>query len=384
MNILTRADLKMLMEGHQRPGISLFMPTHRAGEQTRQDPIRLKNLLREAETHLERLGVKAQDRESLLAPLGQLMVDMPLWRARGDGLAAFRSPDSFRFYRLPLSLTDLVLVGDSFHIKPLLPLFIGDQRFYVLAFSQKQVRLLECTRHSVREVELRDTPGNFEEALRHDQPERQVQVRSSGPAGAAGATIFHGHGGAAEAKQHKRDLARYAQLVNKGLRAVLRDSTAPLLLAAVDYLVPIYREANTYTHLIPEAILGSPDARTPEDLRDAAYRLVEPLFQKDRQVALDRYQALIGKGPASHDLPEIVHASYLGRVDSLLVTVGRERWGTFDPESGAVFLHHTPQAGDLDLADFAAMQTLRHGGLVYPLQPAEAPDTIAAAAVFRY
>jgi hypothetical protein len=42
-----------------------------------------------------------------------------------------------------------VVVTDRFHIKPLLPLLSGDGRFYVLALSQSEVRLLQGTRYSV-------------------------------------------------------------------------------------------------------------------------------------------------------------------------------------------------------------------------------------------
>jgi len=47
-----------------------------------------------------------------------------------------------------------VVVSDRFHLKPLLPLLTGDGRFYILALSQNQVRLLQGTRYSVRGLYL--------------------------------------------------------------------------------------------------------------------------------------------------------------------------------------------------------------------------------------
>jgi hypothetical protein len=44
--------------------------------------------------------------------------------------------------------------SDRFHLKPLLPLLTGDGRFYILALSQNQVRLLQGTRYSVRGLYL--------------------------------------------------------------------------------------------------------------------------------------------------------------------------------------------------------------------------------------
>jgi hypothetical protein len=39
------------MEIHRGPCVSVFMTMHRSGSETQQDPIRFKNLLREAEEH---------------------------------------------------------------------------------------------------------------------------------------------------------------------------------------------------------------------------------------------------------------------------------------------------------------------------------------------
>jgi hypothetical protein len=47
----------------------------------------------------------------------------------------------------------LVIVSERFHVKPLLPLLSGDGRFYVLALSQNEIRLLQGTRYSVEQVD---------------------------------------------------------------------------------------------------------------------------------------------------------------------------------------------------------------------------------------
>lgn len=52
MNVLSKTELKTLAEARDKWCVSIFMPTHRAGVETRQDPIRLKNLLGETEKRL--------------------------------------------------------------------------------------------------------------------------------------------------------------------------------------------------------------------------------------------------------------------------------------------------------------------------------------------
>ena len=49
MQRLTLDQLKELAQHTASPSVSIFLPTHRTGQDIQQDPIRFKNLLREAE-----------------------------------------------------------------------------------------------------------------------------------------------------------------------------------------------------------------------------------------------------------------------------------------------------------------------------------------------
>jgi len=85
---------------------------------------------------------------------------------------------------------------------------------------------------------------------------------------------FHGQGvGIDEAKE---DILRYFQHIDRGLHALLKDETAPLMLAGVEYLFPLYQEANTYPHLLEQGITGNPDKLKAETLREKAWDIVEP------------------------------------------------------------------------------------------------------------
>ncbi len=145
MDILTRAELEQLMRKEQQGCVSIYMPTHRTGTDAQQDPIRLKNLLREAEKQLSAQGIGRREVQNMLEPTSMLLQDSTFWQHQSDGLAIFISSNGVRRYRLPLNFEEFVAVMDHFHIKPLLPLFTGDGQFYILALSQNEVRLLNGT-----------------------------------------------------------------------------------------------------------------------------------------------------------------------------------------------------------------------------------------------
>ncbi|MHB9097584.1 MAG: hypothetical protein ACYC5X_07160, partial [Syntrophales bacterium] len=81
---------------------------------------------------------------------------------------------------------------------------------------------------------------------------------------------------------------------------------------------------------------------------------------------------------------EIIPAAAHGRVGQLFVAAGRQHWGTFDAQSGAIELHRKPEPAGEDLLEVAAVQTFLNGGSVFIMPPEKMPDATDLAAVFRY
>lgn len=383
MHQLTRDDLKTLMSSQAGMHVSMYMPTYRAGVETQQNPIRFKNLLREAEKRLLALAQPPAAVQALLEPLQPFTEDHEFWQHQSDGLAVLRRADTLRLFRLPMSFEELVVVGHQFHLKPLLPYLTGDGRFYVLALSQNAVRLVQCTRDHMSEMELHQVPKSLAEALRFDDPEQQLQYHTGTQSGGGQrAAIFHGQGG--EKESTKDDLLEYFRQIDQGLHEILRDEQAPLVLAGVDYLHPIYRQANTYRYLMAEGITGNAEHLSIEDLQSRAWRLVEPTFLRAQAAARATYERCAATPQASEDIATIVPAAHFGRVDTLFVAAGRQQWGRFDLESQQLQLSEDADGAATDLLNLAAVQTFLNGGTVYVVEAERMPTKNALAAVFRY
>jgi len=127
MEIPSTSEFRVLLEQHHGPCISLFLPTHQAGTETRRDPLRLRNHLRAAENRLLLDQLRTTQVEQLLQPIQALVEDESFWLHPGDGLALFRSPDTFRTYWLPSSFKEQVVVTDHFYLKPLFPFLSRDE-----------------------------------------------------------------------------------------------------------------------------------------------------------------------------------------------------------------------------------------------------------------
>jgi hypothetical protein len=361
----------------------MYLGTHRAGAETRQDPIRLKNLLKQAETALEGQGLSGAGIESLLRPARALVEDYDFWQHQDEGLAIFCAPGLFLRYRVDITLPELVVVGERFHLKPLLPYAAGNGRFYILALSQNRARLFRATRESILELEPEGMPASLAEAMRSRVPDGQLQAHSV-PAfhGRPSAAVFHGHGGF---DQNKKDLLfGYFRHIDRGIRDLCAEDHVPLVLAAVDYLYPIYRRADTSGGLLDRWISGSPDNLTARELHERALPLALDYFLREKQDAADRYLEAWHTQRASNTLADVLAAAQQGRVQSLFVAAGVQLWGSFNTRMSVVSVCEEPMPGTQDLLNLAALRTLTNGGSVYAVPPREVPGGGALAAVYRY
>lgn len=381
MDVFGPRHLRSLMERDDGPCASIFLPTHRAGPEIEQDRIRLKGLLQDSAERLSALGLRRPDVREQLDPAERLLDDGGFWRHLSDGLALFLGHDWHRISRLPVVFDELLVVAERPAIKPLLLYLAADGRFFVLALSQNQVRLLEGSHHAIDEVELTDAPTSLEEALRFDDPEKQLQHRSADRGGPDTRAVYHGHGGGEGFEKDR--ILRYFRQVDRAIAEILGDEcAAPMLLAGVEYLLPIYREASDHPNLLPGGITGNPEHLAPEELHGLAWEQLEPVFLRVRDAARERFARLAGTGGTMEGLAEVLEATEHGRVNDLFVAVDAAIWGR--QVDGRLEVRDEPEPGDEDLLDLAAVRTLGTGGHVHPLPADEVPGDGPLAAVLRF
>jgi hypothetical protein len=388
MTIFSLDELKGLVQNPEYPCVSLYLPMEKLGGDTRQNPIRFKNLIREAENRLDETGLRHTETVNLLKPPMELD-NTDFWEIQNQGLVIFISPNLFRYYCLPISFPQLVVVGKNFHIKPLLNLINNDGKFYILALSQKNVKFYSGTRYQINEVEVENMPQNLAETLLEDEFQKGVQHRVGTPRSVSYAAQQPGsvHGqGSSDREKHEREILNFCYAVDTALHETLRDEKAPLILAGVEYLLPIYRQANTYPYLAETGITGNAEILKMQELNQAAWEIVAPLFQQEYEDLMAVYLQLSGEesNKIANDIKAIIPAAYYQRVDTLFVPLKQHIWGKFDLPTATVELHPEPAPDDEDMLDFAVIHTILNGGKVYTLEPEAMPSGVKVAAICRY
>lgn len=380
MDIVTADDVASLLEHAGDIVVSIYLPTHRSGPETRQDPIRLKNLLSEARAEIVELGKRGPEADRLLEPARALVEDHNFWQHQSSGLALFID-DGMRAYRVQESFEPRVVVGDSFHVKPLLRVMSRGEQFNVLALSENQVRLLWGTRDRVGQVDLPDeVPESLAAALWFEDPERQVQFRQAASAGMGKGAIFHGHGGGKD--QPQEEIERFFRAVESGVRHLLHPNV-PLVLAGVERLLPIYRQVTAHEPVMEDAVIGNPDRLTPEELHARAWEIVRPSFDRERQEVVDALNADADRRVDS--VPEAIEAARAGRVGAVIVASDAAVWGDPGADDSGPEVHDERRPGDRDLLDVLVADTwTRSGGSVWVVPSEEMPDGAPVAALLRY
>lgn len=379
----SRDDLRAIMDREPCLCISMYLPTAKTGREARENPIRFKNVLRKTQRQLLDMGIRTTDVDKVLAPAERLLQDDLFWLHQGNSLAVLVANDFFRYYHLPTSIDELVVITNRFHVKPLLSLLAEDRSIYILSLSQKEVRLWHATRRSLFEIELEGAPLSIAEVLRYDDKEKQAQYHTAAPV-RQGEQFGMSHGHGVGVDDQKTDVSRFLNRVDAVVRKAVGDSGPPMVLATVEYLFPLYKSANAYANLVSAWVSGNPEGVPPEELRDRAWSIVEPVLQEARRNAHDLYWELVGTGKTSKEIADIVPAAHQGRISDLFISKEVHVWGTYDPDTGSVSIHESPMPGDQDLLDLSAVQTLLNNGEVYAVADVEVPERTVAAAILRY
>lgn len=379
MVIPNKEDLRLLAQYQGTFCLSFYLPTSRSGKETLNNPTRLKNLLRTARGRLLEFGMDKTQMENFLHPVTSLLNDYEFWQHQNEGLAIFLNPSTFKFYQMNYPPQEYVEVANAFHLKPIIHMIVENHSFYILSLSQKSVAFYRANNFAIEKINLEGLPQSLDDLGSFEKGTHNISMHS---AGNGNKSFSHAH--PMEKEDPKIRIFQYFQLIDKALHHFLKEDKLPLLLAGVEYYFPLYREANTYHHLSTEIITGNPELISMENLRKNGMEKLQPFFNQGKEHALELINSALNKGQAHSVIEKVVIAAFQGRVQICIVALEEKRWGLFDEATQRVQLAPGNIRGPRDLLDFAAVQTLVHGGQVFSVPAEEIPGNSVVAALMRY
>jgi hypothetical protein len=382
MKTIDNRDMRLLLDAGDEPVVTLYMPMYN-GAESRQNPVRFKNLLRRSEELLRRRHIDAAEIKLMLSDANELLDQPSTWKVESPGLVACLGRGFSRVWRLPFRCDERCVVGQHYYVLPFLGWFASNAPFYVFAMSQNSVRLFHGTRDKLTLVNVPALPASLKAALHYDRREPALQQHSAGAQlpGKEG-LVFHGQGGEVDAANV--ELVAFCRELNRALADEFRLQTDPLVFAGVDYLFPIFRNVVTYPYLLTEHVSGNPERMLPDDLLRLAWPLVAAAVANRHQTALASFWDNVAYGRTSNRIDEIIVAAHCGAVETLFVDAAVERTGAFNPDTLTVRIDAQPDESGEDLVNLAATLALRNGGTVEPVPSGNVPGGGAMAATLRY
>jgi len=383
MDIISKEELKELINYYGDPCISILMPTHRSGAAVneKQDAILFKNALQTTNNLLLEKGLKAPQIEKLLKPGFDLYQNEVFWNNQQEGLAVFLSKDFVKVIQLPFQVKEQTFVNSSFLISPVLPAVINKEEFYLLVLSKHDAKFFHGNEYGLQRIEVNGLPKGMADVVHFEEKEGQDLFRR-GSGGADRSAAFHGQG---EQLDDKVNISLYFQEVDKTLFAeILHDKNKPLLLAGVEYLIPIYRGISKYKNIADIAITGNMEYEDIHAIFQKARALMAPYFEQQTKAALKNYYNQIATPNTSSMAEKVIPASYFAQVSDLFIRKNTNLWGKFNENDNKLEIHEKKQDGDICLLNKAAAKTYINGGRVYVLEKEQMPKESIIAASFRF
>jgi Bacterial archaeo-eukaryotic release factor family 3 len=374
-------DLKPLLASHG-PCLSLFMPLNTTGpnQSAKANELGWREIIRRVEPKVQQYGAAGRE---LLETVSDWYALSQGSEPQGKSIAVFRSTYVFTVSWVEEQVRPRAVLGPHFYVRPLLPELTRGKSFYVLALSQKNVRLLRCTSRTSEEVDFpAGIATSFDTYMNTAKPDHVLDNRASpGPGAGSSKGVMFGTSSEREAKDQY--LAHFYGQIDRGVNEVLRGKTERVVLAGVEYEIALYRSVSRYPHVANACVDGAPNSLKSGEMHARAIDAILRCYEKKVDEALGEYNHKVGTG-ASNRLKDVVTAAHEGRVLTLLVSDLLETPGKFDESTYTVKGRETGTTEDEDLVNDAAAQTILHAGHVYVVPNSKMPNGAPLAAIYRF
>ncbi len=401
MDRFGKEEFRQLLDVNASPAVSIYLPIERQEMTNKALRLQLRAQIDEA---IERLETANSVDEKIWKPMASrlqgLVEDRNFWNQRGDGVAIFSAPDFDAVYFLPVQFQAQTVVGPNFHTRPLLDHVAAPTDYWVLAVGEKEVSFWEGSPTGVEAVEIDDLPKNLQDALLmqfgKDQDGLNYQTggnysqggRSTDQGGTRKlpSPMYHGHGGGRE--EHDAYLARYFLEVSRGIREYLGGAEGPVILAAVDYCHPIFKQSSKLRNLADEGIDGNVHFWNDQQIYEAAWPIAKKEMERRVDETLQLWERSFGRGSAEMDPATIGRRVVEGRVHRLLLDEAAELWGQYDRTTGE-FEEINDGAEDedkamaVDVFDEIAETVIQLGGDVVVMPSDKMPSDTGIGAILR-
>lgn len=145
-----------------------------------------------------------------------------------------------------------------------------------------------------------------------------------------------------------------------------------------------FRNISNNPYLMDIGIKRDYKTLSKEQLKENAWKLIEPFYIKKTKKLIDRYNVNRSKFLASDDLGEVSRAVFENRVDTILMEADRTIPGRIDKKIGKLQRGNLKDSKFDNIVNDLATMVFKNKGEIVILPKERIPSTTGVAAIYRY
>lgn len=362
------------------PLVSIYQTTHRTIFDQKKDLLVFKNLVKEVENALFKYDVN--DATMILKRLNSLNEDKEFWDNNNSGIAIFVSKDKCIVYRLVEEVKELAVVGNSYHVTPLIKAYQFNDTYQLLGLSRDYFTIYQGNRYAFKEMEIDKSVFRTKTEVLGDQLTESYFTHGT-YGGAKGPSMYHGHKDIQQ--EIDKDTLKYFRYVDNFVyEQFSKKSKLPLMLVALKEHQGEFRSLTNNPYLISENITISSEAMSIEALHQKTIMVIDEINDKKINKAITEFQNQEARSLGSTDIAQVAKAAFEGRVETLLIEENAHVYGKMDLNSGKIEFMNDLEADNNDILDDLAEMVMLKGGKVLVVSKDKLLSSTGLAAIFRY
>lgn len=276
--------------------ITIILETHRTLPDNEKDPLLLKNLIKETEKRLLKNNSGNVVR-NLIERINKLAENID-HRHNKDSLILFVNEDVAEYIRLPLAVTDRVVIDKTFATRDLVRALHRETSYYILLLSRNEARLIEAFNDKVVDEVDKSFPV--------DNADLNPVQRSESAIG-----------------NRQTNLSReFFNRVDKQLNDVQKENLLPVIICTDESNYADFLKVSDRKERIVGKLFGNRMNEKPHHVVEAAWPVMQELVKEKNNQRLAELQKAVSSSNVLMDFNEIWQAVNIGKGKTLFVKQG--------------------------------------------------------------
>lgn len=321
---------------------------------------KIKDFMKEAQEKLL-VHLSEEQIKKFIEPLGRLTEDTNLLKQFKRCVGIFRSQDNFQLIDLPIVTSDICVVSNTYHVKPILKWAQSDLEYYFLGLNAHGASLYKGSIHTFKHIDSIFFP---EIMKKYYEDADSIEFRKE--------------------KNSFELLDGAMTYVADWLDENLKSSAKPIYLAGSISLINLIKPKIEHLNVEQDQVSSFFSKTKAVDLNLIIRSRIRQSFQHRFEAALINFLIADEIGLARVNIFQIAKDAVAGKIKTLFIAEDFKLWGKLNPVTGEIEVStvSSPKHDD-DLLDDIAQKVIEKGGVVVLSKLATLPNKRPISAILH-